>query len=137
MVAWEEGSLTFNNTKYAISVNMWFQQDGATAHTATAFMAVVLEIFTGYVISQRAELPWPARSSDLSVCDYFLCGYLKAKVFINRPRTFHELKVAIEHEIAAIPPDVVRRSVINFKTRLHQCVRRDGKHLDGIIFKEK
>jgi hypothetical protein len=49
----------------------------------------------------------------------------------------HELKVATEHEIAAIPPDMVRRSMDNFKTRLQECVRRDGKHLDGIIFKKK
>jgi hypothetical protein len=82
---------------------MWFQQDGATAHTARASMAVVREIFPGHVIPQCGDLPWPARSPDLSVCNYFLWGYLKAKVFINRAHTFHELKVAIEHEIAAIP----------------------------------
>jgi hypothetical protein len=73
----------------------------------------------------------------LSVCDYFLWGYLKAKVFVSKARTVHELKVAIEHEIAAIPPDMVRHSMDNFKTRLKECVQRDGKHLDGIIFKKK
>jgi hypothetical protein len=58
----------------------------------------------------------------LSVCDILLWGYLKAKVFINRPHTVHELKVAAEHEIAAILPDMVRRSMNNFKTRLQECV---------------
>jgi hypothetical protein len=117
---------------------MWFQQDGATAHTATASMAVVWEMFPGHVISQCGDLlPWPARSPDLRVCDYLLWGYLKEKVFINRPCTVHELKVAIEHEIAAIPPDMVRCSVNNFKTRLQECIWRDGNHLVGIIFKTK
>jgi hypothetical protein len=78
---------------------MWFQQDGATAHTARASMAVVQDNFLGYATSQCSDLPWPAQSPYLSVSDYFLWGYLKVKVFINRPRTVHELKVVIEHEI--------------------------------------
>jgi hypothetical protein len=32
-------------------------------------------------ISQRGDLPWPARSPDFSVCHYFLWGYLNLKVF--------------------------------------------------------
>jgi hypothetical protein len=47
------------------------------------------------------------------------------------------MKVAIEHEIVEIPPDMVRCSMNNFKMRLQECVQRDGKHLDGIIFKAK
>jgi hypothetical protein len=116
---------------------MWFQQDGATVHTVRASMAVVREMFPGHVISLRGDLPWPARSPDLSVCDYFLWDYLKTKVFVNKPRMVHELKVAIEHEVTAIPPDMVRRSVNNFKTRLRECVQREGKHLHAIIFKKK
>jgi hypothetical protein len=30
-------------------------------------MAVVQEMFPGHVISQRGDLPWPARSPDLSM----------------------------------------------------------------------
>jgi hypothetical protein len=64
-------------------------------------------------------------------------GYLKVKIFINRPRTVHELKVAIEHEIMAVPPYMVRCSMNNFKMRLQECVQRDDEHLDDIIFKTK
>jgi hypothetical protein len=62
---------------------MWFQQDGATAHTARASTEVVREMFLEHVISLRGEIPWPARSPDLSASDYFLWGYLKAKVYIH------------------------------------------------------
>jgi hypothetical protein len=58
---------------------MWFKQDRATAHIARASMAVVQEMFPGDLISQRGDLPWPAQSPDLSVCDYFLWDHLKAK----------------------------------------------------------
>jgi hypothetical protein len=66
-------------------------------------LTVVREMFPGHVISRRGGHAWPARTPDFSVCDYFLWGYLRAKVFISRPRAVHELKVAIEHEFAAIP----------------------------------
>jgi hypothetical protein len=55
---------------------IWFQQDGATAHTATASMEVVREMFPEHVISLRGELRWPACSPDLSASDYFLWRYL-------------------------------------------------------------
>jgi hypothetical protein len=99
---------------------MWFQKDGATAHIAGSSMTVVREVFPGHVISQRGDLPWPARSPDLSARDYFLGGYLK--VFTNRPCTVHELKVATEHEITAMPPDMVRYSMTNLNTRLREYI---------------
>jgi len=45
-----------------------------------------------HVISRGGDIPWPARSSDLSACGYFLWGYLNSKVFISKPRTTAELK---------------------------------------------
>ena len=62
--------------------NIWFQQDGATAHTARMSMGVVQEMFPGRVLSRNGDLSWPARSPDLTMCDYFLWGYLKSKVYI-------------------------------------------------------
>jgi hypothetical protein len=58
---------------------IWFQQDSATVHTARASMEIVREIFPKRIISLRSQLQWHARSPDLSTCDYFLCGHLKAK----------------------------------------------------------
>jgi hypothetical protein len=49
------------------------------------------------------DVPWPARSPDLSACDYFLWGFLKSRVFISKPTTTAELKQSINEEIAAIP----------------------------------
>ena len=58
--------------------SVWFQQDGATIHTARASMSVLREMFPQHVISCGGDVPWPARSPDLSACDYFLWGYLKS-----------------------------------------------------------
>jgi hypothetical protein len=51
---------------------IWSQQDGAATYTARASMEFVRERLPQRVISLRGELPWPARSPNLSACDYFL-----------------------------------------------------------------
>jgi hypothetical protein len=35
---------------------------------------------------------WPPRSPDLSICDFYLWGNLKEKVYQNNPRTADALK---------------------------------------------
>jgi hypothetical protein len=53
---------------------LWFQQDGAMAHTARTAMRVLNEMFPACLISQRRNIEWPARSPDLNACDFFLRG---------------------------------------------------------------
>ncbi|XP_039282917.1 uncharacterized protein LOC120351044 [Nilaparvata lugens] len=114
---------------------IWFQQDGATAHTVRISMDLLREMFPGRLISLRGDVKWPARSPDLSVCDFFLWGYPKEKVFKHRPHTLEELKEKIREEIQALPVAICQNVFENFKNRLHQCIAADGRHLTDIIFK--
>jgi hypothetical protein len=104
---------------------VWFQQDGATAHTARGSMGVLREMFPGRLISLRDDIPWPSSSPDLASCDFFLWGHLKAEVYKRRPRTTDELKAAIQHEIAAIPPEMTRRVMRNFRVRLQLWIENE------------
>lgn len=61
---------------------IWFLQDGATAHMARTSMDALREFFPGCLISQRADIPWLMQLPDLAICDYFLWGYFKTKVFM-------------------------------------------------------
>jgi hypothetical protein len=65
----------------------WFQQDGATAHTANSIMQMLSEFFGGR-ISQNL---WHPRSPDLSPLDFYLWGFLKENMYKNNPHT-EELK---------------------------------------------
>ena len=114
--------------------HVWFQQDGATAHTARVSMNVISETFAGRVISRNGDIPWPPRSPDLSPCDFFLWGYLKSKVYLGKPRTIPELKEAIQREIAAIPDTMLENVMKNFNDCLQECINVKGRHLPGIIF---
>ena len=115
---------------------MWFQQHGATAHTARASMTVVRQMFPQHVISRFGDVSWPPRSPDLSACDFFLWGYLKSKVYVPKPRTVDDLKVSIREEIATVPQEMLVNVMQNFEERLRMHVRQEGRHLSDIIFRK-
>ena len=98
-------------------------------------MEVLREMFPGRLISLRGDIGWPARSPDLNPCDFFLWGYLKSKVYINRPQTIAQLKDYILQEAAAIPTEISRRVIENFRKRLRKCIQSNGSHLTDFIFK--
>jgi len=93
-------------------------------------------MFPGHRTSLRGDNCCPARSPDLTPCDFFfLWGYLKAKVYARRPGTIEQLKEAIRQEVAAIPPAMTRKAMDNFRERLQECVINNGRHLSDVIFK--
>ncbi len=112
----------------------WFQQDGATCHTAEATLAVLRGAFGNRLISRRTEFVWPARSPDMTVPDFFLWGYLKARVYRTQPQTLDELEDRIREEIANLSPVLLEKVFRNFVRRLHACIREDGQHLTDVVF---
>ncbi|GFW36494.1 transposable element Tc3 transposase [Trichonephila clavipes] len=52
---------------------LWFQQDGATCHTARATIDLLKDTFGNRLISRFGPVNWPPRSCDLTSLDYF-CG---------------------------------------------------------------
>ena len=114
--------------------NLWYQQDGATAHTARTSIAVLRHWFPNRLISRFGDISWPSRSPDLSSCDFFLWGWLKARVYEDKPRTLLELKESIRQHIAQIDDDLLKRVDANFRTRLQHCINENGHHLLDIIF---
>jgi len=112
---------------------VWWQQDGATPHTATAVLADLTETFPGKVISKGANVPWPPRSPDLTLPDFFLWGYLKARVYGRPLQSIRALKARIRRVVAAVPRSVVRAAVNAVPLRLRECLRRRGGHLEHVL----
>ena len=69
-----------------------------------------------------------------SACDFFLWGYLKSKVYMQKPHTVDDLKVSIREEIATVPQEMLVNVMQNFEERLQTCVWQEGCHLSNIIF---
>jgi len=102
----------FNDQHGADSV--WFQQDGTTAHTSHRSLSLLREMFPGHVVSLRGDIGWPLRLPDLTPCDFFLWGSLKAKVYEQCPLTLEALKEAIRQEVAAITPEMTLKVMDNY-----------------------
>ncbi|GFV46924.1 transposable element Tc3 transposase [Trichonephila clavipes] len=51
---------------------LWFQQDGATCHTARATIDLLKDTFGDHLISRFGPVNWPPRSCDLTPLDNFL-----------------------------------------------------------------
>jgi len=75
------------------------------------------------------------RSPDLTPPDFFLWGYLKSKVFTNKPQTLLQLKENIRREITAIDVHILQRVMDSMKKRISDCIQNKGGHLSNVIFK--
>ena len=88
--------------------------------------------FPGRLISHFGDFSWPPRSPDLTSPDSFLWGYLKGKVYLNKPNTLQEIKNNIIEEISLINPAVLESVNENTAKRTRICFNNDGKHLKNI-----
>ena len=51
------------------------------------------------VLSRFGDQNWPPRSCDLTPLDFFLWGYLKSKVYVNKPTTTRALQEEIKQTL--------------------------------------
>jgi inhibitor of nuclear factor kappa-B kinase subunit alpha len=110
--------------------NIIFMQDGAAPHTALRVRDFLKATFGERVISRHFPWNWPARSPNLNPCDYFLWGYLKARVFMHHPTSIETLKHAIELEIMNVHRDMLRLTVSSLFDCLLCILTCDGGHTE-------
>ncbi|GFW57968.1 uncharacterized protein TNCV_1419151 [Trichonephila clavipes] len=101
------------------SEELWFQQDGATCHTARATIDLLKDTFGDRLISRFGMSPvnWPPRSCDLTPLDYFLRGYVKSLVYADKPQTLDHLEDNIRRVIADIRPQMLEKVIENWTSR--------------------
>ncbi|GFS71700.1 integrase catalytic domain-containing protein [Trichonephila clavipes] len=114
---------------------LWFQQDGATCHTARATIDLLKDTFGDRLISRFGPVNWPPRSCDLTPLDYFLWGYVKSLVYADKPQTLDHLEDNIRRVIADIRPQMLEKVIENSTSRLDYFRASRGSHMPEIIFK--
>ncbi|GFS51761.1 hypothetical protein TNCV_614151 [Trichonephila clavipes] len=114
---------------------LWFQQDGATCHTARATIDLLKDTFGDRLISRFGPVNWPPRSCDLTPLDYFLWGYVKSLVYADKPQTLDHLEDNIRRVIADIRPQMLEKVIENWTSRLDYIRARRGSPMPKIIFK--
>ncbi|GFY22283.1 histone-lysine N-methyltransferase SETMAR [Trichonephila clavipes] len=114
---------------------LWFQQDGATCHTARAPIDLLKDTFGDRLISRFGPVNGPPRSCDLTPLDYFLWGYVKSLVYADKPQTLDHLEDNIRRVIADIRPQMLVKVIENWTFRLDYIRASQGSHMPEIIFK--
>ncbi|GFX19197.1 putative transposable element [Trichonephila clavipes] len=115
---------------------LWFQQDGATCHTARATIDLLKTTFGDRLISHFGPVNWPPSSCDLTPLGYFLWGYVKSLVYADKPQRLDHLEDNIRRVIADIRPQMLEKVIENWTSRLDYIpVLCRGSPMPEIIFK--
>ncbi|GFU19496.1 transposable element Tcb2 transposase [Trichonephila clavipes] len=114
---------------------LWFQQDGATCHTARTTIDLLKDTFGDHLISRFGPVNWPPRSCDLTPLDYFLWSYVKSLVYADKPQTLDHLEDNIRRVIADIRPQMLENVIENWTSRLDYIRASRGSPMPEIIFK--
>ncbi|GFS68164.1 uncharacterized protein TNCV_439161 [Trichonephila clavipes] len=114
---------------------LWFQQDGATCHTARATIDLLKDTFGDRLISRFGPVNWPPRSCDLTPLDYLLWGYVKSLVYADKPRMLDHLEDNIRHVIADIAPQMLEKVIESWTSRLDYIRASRNSPMPEIIFK--
>ncbi|GFU69719.1 uncharacterized protein TNCV_1221071 [Trichonephila clavipes] len=114
---------------------LWFQQDGATCHTARATIDLLKDTFGDRLISRFEPVNWPPRSCDLTPLDYFLWGYVKSLIYADKRQTLDHLEDNIRRVIADIRPQMLEKVIENRTSRLDYIRASRGSPMPEIIFK--
>lgn len=110
-----------------IRARMWFQQDGAPAHTFGRAVNHLNNVFRNRWIGLRGPIhEWPPRSPDLTPLDFFLWGFIKEKVYATEPTTIEDMQERIREAFRSITPQILRNVQNDFRRRVRVCIQQNG-----------
>ena len=78
------------------SKNLYFQQDGAPPHCKTEVLEWLTSKFGDRLISFKTPRPWPAKSPDISLLDYWFWSVAMVEVRRVQPNTLEELTSCVK-----------------------------------------
>ena len=117
-------------------IGVTWQQDGASCHRNPGFMRFLDEEYNGCVLALGADRPplrgveWSPRSPDLNPLDYSVWSILKDRVYKPRPSNLQELKDKIREEVSNLSEDLLRRIVLNLRSRAELYIANNGGHFE-------
>ena len=105
-------------------------QDGAPPHYKTEVRNWLHENLQDRWIGRAGPHEWPARSPDLTPCDFFLWGFLKEQVYKTNPTCVDELEHSIREACLRIPVHLLHKTCHSFPQRLKKLKANRGGHIE-------
>jgi hypothetical protein len=112
--------------------NMFLQLDGCPAHYAINVREYLNAEYTDRWIGRGSLFPWPARSPDLTVLDFYLWGRVKDLVFQSRPTTRENMILRIRNAIHGLPRAEIENAVFSTREIVERCLEQDGRHFEHL-----
>lgn len=78
------------------------------------------------------NMAWPARSPDLTPCDFFLWGFIKSKVYATPTSTIGELKERIKAAFSEVTVEMRQKTMLEYRERLELVVEKNGSHIETV-----
>lgn len=107
-----------------------FMQDGAAPHFALVVRDWLDTTFPERWLGRRGPHEWPARSPDLTPCDFFLWGWAKEEVYKTNPKTIEDLEEKIIQVLGNVPLDFLHKAIENIPKRLNNLSENKGSHFE-------
>ena len=114
----------------------WFMQDGARCHITRNPQVNVIDYigsqFGAQTIGEKLGEHWPARSPDLTPCDFFLWGYIKEEVYKQGPQpNLAALETAIRVALQRTPANFFFKACnSSIPKRMEELRKRCGGHIE-------
>jgi len=105
-------------------------QDGAPPHFICFVTDVLNEIFPDAWIGRGGPIPWPPRSPDISPLDFFLWGYIKNIVYIEKIRNIQHLQDRITSAIETVTRDMIQKTWQEIEFRLDVSRATNSAHIE-------
>ncbi|GFX52068.1 uncharacterized protein TNCV_4653971 [Trichonephila clavipes] len=114
---------------------LWFQQDGATCHTARATIDLLKDTLGDRLILRFGPVNRPPRSCDLTPLDYFLWGYVKSLVYADKPQALTIWKATFAVLLPIYGQQMLEKVIENWTSRLDYIRASRGSPMPEIVFK--
>lgn len=118
------------------SSRICYMHDGAPPHITGPVRQCLddnFECWIGRGAGVNRLLPWPPRSPDLNMMDFFLWGTLQHRVYLVENETIDDVANTIADEINEIPAEFLQNTQENLLKRLEKCIEVDGNHFEHLM----
>ena len=121
-------------SSYTNQSDLLLMQDGAPPHWAQRVRDwlnhKLPHRWIGRGGPQDSNMPWPARSPDITPMDYFVWGFIKSKVYTRNYQNLEDLKTAITSAFQLITDEMISNTLKNLERRLKLLIQNGGQHIE-------
>ncbi|KAK4321743.1 hypothetical protein Pmani_007481 [Petrolisthes manimaculis] len=114
---------------------MWFMQDGSSAHFARGTRDFLNVMYPDNWIGCGGRIAWPPRSPDLTPLDFYLWGHLNSRVYATQINTRQELWQRVQEACSEIrnTPRIFERVRQSLLRRAHACINEGGRNFEHLL----